>query len=212
MFEGTTMKSEVTGIILAGGQSKRMGTNKAFVRLNGKPLIDYVLDALQKVTANVMLSTGTESFHYKNLPVVKDVYPGCGPMGGIYSALRFSETELNLVLSCDMPFVSADLLNFLVEEATEHEADVTLPVDEEGYFQPLCAVYRKSMIPCFEQAILRQELKLKRMIEKVNFKMIAIENTDKNYNSKAFLNMNTPEDVISQSENQWLPTQRPGNS
>lgn len=193
------MNSEVTGIILAGGQSKRMGTNKAFVRLNGKPLIDYALDALNKVTPNVILSAGTESLNYKNLPAVKDVFPGCGPMGGIYSALRFSNTELNLVLSCDMPFISADMLNFLVEKATEYKSDVTLPIDEEGYFQPLCAVYRKSMIPCFEQAILRQELKLKWMIEKVNFRIIAIENTNKSYNSKTFLNMNTPE-MIKQTE------------
>jgi len=65
------MKSEVTGIILAKGQSKRMGTNKTFVRLKGEPLIGYALDALQKVTANVILSAETESFHYKYLPVVK---------------------------------------------------------------------------------------------------------------------------------------------
>jgi molybdopterin-guanine dinucleotide biosynthesis protein A len=199
MFERKTMKSEVTGIILAGGQSKRMGTFKAFVRLKGKPLIDYALDALQEITPNVILSTGVKLFHYKNLPVVEDVYPGCGPVAGIYSALRFSETDLNLVLSCDMPFVTAHVLNFIVEKATEHDGEVTLPVDNEGYLQTLCAVYRKSTIPYFEQAFSRRELKLRTVIEKTNFKALQLKTDFKNYHPDIFLNVNTPE-MIKQAE------------
>lgn len=204
-FEQETMKSEVTGIILAGGQSKRMGTNKAFVRLKEKPLIEYALDALQKVTPNVILSAGTEPFHYKNLPVVKDIYPGCGPMGGIYSALRFSNTDLNLVLSCDMPFVSTELLNFLIEEAAEHDADVTLPVDEQGYRQTLCAVYSKNMLPQLEKSLLQKKLKLKILIAGVNFRIIPVGTTHKYFRQNTFLNMNTPE-LINQFEKTWMPT------
>ncbi len=73
------MNSGITGVILAGGQSKRMGANKAFVRLNGKPLISYALNTLEKITPNILLSAGSESIHYKNLPVVEDIYSGYGP-------------------------------------------------------------------------------------------------------------------------------------
>lgn len=197
------MKSELTGIILAGGQSKRMGTNKAFVRLNRKLLIDYVLDVLKEVTPRIILSVGSEIIHYENLPAVQDIFPGSGPLGGIYSALQYSETEMNLVISCDMPFVSAELLSFLIEETTEHHADVSLPVDEHGYWQPLCAVYRKSILPYLENAILKKELKLKMIIEKVNYKVISIDKMHKFYNPNAFLNMNTPEDVNNHTEKKW---------
>jgi len=204
VLEGTTMKSEVTGIILAGGQSKRMGTNKAFVRLNEKPLIDYSLDILREVTPHIILSVGSEPFRYKNLPVVKDVYPGCGPMGGIYSALRYSNTDLNLVLSCDLPFVPADLLKFLTEEARNDDADVTLPVDEHGYWQTLCAVYRKSILPKMEEAVIQKNLKLKMIVSNVKSRIIPVGKTHKYYQSDAFLNMNTPEDVFKQTKKQWL--------
>jgi molybdopterin-guanine dinucleotide biosynthesis protein A len=198
------MNSEVTGIILAGGQSKRMGTNKAFVRLNGKQLIDYALDILKEVTPHVILSVGSESFRYKNLPVVKDVYPGCGPIGGIYSALQYSNTDLNLVISCDLPFVPADLLKFLTEEARNDDADVTLFVDEHGYWQTLCAVYRKSILPQMEEAVIQKNLKLKMIVSEVKYRIIPVGKTHKYYQSNAFLNMNTPEDVFKQTKKQWL--------
>ncbi|MFV0375958.1 MAG: molybdenum cofactor guanylyltransferase [Mangrovibacterium sp.] len=189
------MKSEITGIILAGGQSKRMGTNKAFVPLNGKLLIDYAFDVLTEVTPHIVMSVGTEIVHYKNLAAVQDIFPGSGPLGGIHSALQHSETEMNLVLSCDMPFVSVELLQFLIEEATKNQSDVTLPVDEHGDWQPLCAVYRKRILPHLENAILQKEFKLKMVIGKVNYNAISIGKVYKFYHPNAFLNMNTPEDI-----------------
>lgn len=181
-----------------------MGTNKAFVRLNGKQLIDYALDILKEVTPHVILSVGSESFRYKNLPVVKDVYPGCGPIGGIYSALQYSNTDLNLVISCDLPFVPADLLKFLTEEARNDDADVTLFVDEHGYWQTLCAVYRKSILPQMEEAVIQKNLKLKMIVSEVKYRIIPVGKTHKYYQSNAFLNMNTPEDVFKQTKKQWL--------
>ncbi|MGD9558554.1 MAG: molybdenum cofactor guanylyltransferase [Mangrovibacterium sp.] len=205
------MQSEVTGIILAGGQSKRMGTNKAFVRINGKLMIDLVFDALKQVSPHIILSVGSEIIHYKNLPVAQDIFPGSGPLGGIYSALQKSGTEMNLVLSCDLPFVSAELLNFLVEDAAAHHADVTLPIDEYGGWQPLCAIYRKSILPQLEKAVLHRELKLKTMIEKVNSRKISIGKTHRTYHPDAFFNMNTPEDVMARTGKQGLPKQQTGH-
>lgn len=197
------MNSGITGVILAGGQSKRMGANKAFVRLNGKPLISYALNALEKITPNILLSAGSESIHYKNLPVVEDIYPGCGPAGGIFSALSFSETNLNLVLSCDMPFVSSGLLKFLVDEAVGNPADVILPVDEKGQWQTLCAVYSKSIMPQLEKAVIQKKLMLKKIISKTNYRLISIEKFRQLYLPNTFYNINTPNELC-ESEKLWL--------
>lgn len=199
------MHSDITGIILAGGQSKRMGFSKAFVRFNGKPLIDHALLTLKEITPNVILSVGTNPIEYKNLPVVKDIYPDRGPMGGIYSALLHSETDLNLVLSCDMPFIPAGLLQLLVEEAREHQADVTLPADEHGYWQTLCAVYRKSLLSRMRDAVVEDKLKLKTFLAEVNSTIIPLNEGHKYYRTNAFLNMNTPE-MIHEAEKQWIST------
>lgn len=189
------MESNITGFILAGGQSQRMGTSKAFVRLNGKPLIDYVFETLREVTPNIFLSIGSIPIRHKHLQVVEDIYPDCGPVGGIYSALRFSKTDLNLIISCDMPFVQADLLKFLVEQAFKEKPDVTLPVDENGSWQPLCAIYRQSILPNLETAILRNTLKLKAIVAEVHSLIIPIENAHINYQPNSFLNINTPDDL-----------------
>ncbi len=197
------MNPGITGIILAGGQSRRMGANKAFVRLNGKPLIGYALDALQKLTPEIILSVGAEPFQYENLPVVKDIYPGCGPAGGILSALRHSKTELNFVLSCDMPFVSGRLLKYILDQVLGNPADVTLPVDENGQWQTLCAIYSKNVVPRFEKAVLKRQLKLKGIISKTDYKLLAIEKEHDFYHPNSFLNVNSP-DELSQSEALWL--------
>lgn len=197
------MQSDITGIILAGGRSKRMGTKKIFVRLNGKPLIDHVLQTLSEVTPNVILSIGNDPVRYKNLPAVKDIYPGRGPIGGIYTALLHTKTDLNLVLSCDMPFIPAGLLEFLIEEAREHQPDVTMPVDEHGYWQPLCAIYRKSILPRMKDAVIQNKLKLKTLLAEVNLKLIPMNEGCKYYLPNAFQNMNTPE-MIQEAKKRWI--------
>ncbi len=196
------MESDITGILLAGGQSSRMGTNKALVRLHGKPLIEYGLEVLREVTPEVILSTGRNPFHYGNLPVVQDVHPGCGPAGGIFSALQYSKTSLNLVLGCDMPFIPACLLRLLIEEARRHPADITLPADGDGNVQPLCGLYRRELLPFLEESILLGKLKLKRIVTEVNARVIPLGQAHPCFRSHIFLNMNSP-GLLKQAEELW---------
>ncbi len=198
------MNSRVTGIILAGGESKRMGTDKAFVRLNGKPLISYALNTLKTVSSEILLSVGSAPLQYENLRVVKDIYPNCGPVSGIFSALSQSKTKLNLVLSCDMPFVSAELLKFLLDEVAGNPADVVLPVDENGQWQTLCAVYSKDILPQLEKALTQNRLKLKGIIAETDYRLIPAEKIREFYVSHTFYNINNP-DELRESEKLWLP-------
>ncbi|MCW0482300.1 molybdenum cofactor guanylyltransferase [Gaoshiqia sediminis] len=195
----TQNDSDITGIILAGGQSHRMGFNKALAMLDGKPLIEFVVDNLRKITQSLILSTGSEFFEYKNLQVVPDLHPGFGPLGGICSALKSSKTNLNLVLSCDMPLVSSSFLSFLAEEARRHPAPITLPVDKYGYWQPLCAVYRKDVLPALYEALSRNELKIITAIRETHPRVIQFMEWHPSFQNMSFLSINTPE-ALKQAE------------
>lgn len=185
--------SPVTGIILAGGRNKRMGSNKALTLLNGKPLIEWVLNAMREVTDNVIISVGTEDFQYENLAKVQDEYPDKGPAGGIYSALKVSETDLNLVISCDMPFISVPVLELLIREARLNPSCVTFPVDENGYPQPLCAVYNKCILPVLHEAILQDMLMLRKIILECSSRQMKIGRDHTLYRTGIFMNINTKE-------------------
>src|SRR6266849_10776941 len=107
---------DVGAFILAGGKSTRMGTDKAFVTLDGRTLLARALDLARSVTSEVRIVGSAEKFAAFG-PVVEDVFRECGPLGGIHAGLRSSPAELNLVLAVDLPFVSAELFRFLIGRA-----------------------------------------------------------------------------------------------
>ena len=110
------MLSDVSVFILAGGKSTRMGTDKAFALLDGRTLLARMLDVARSLTPEVAI-VGDSAKFAAFAPVVEDVFPGCGPLGGIHAALRASRTELNVILAVDVPFVSLTLLTYLVSRA-----------------------------------------------------------------------------------------------
>src|ERR1700733_7227794 len=141
------------GCLLAGGKSSRMGENKAFVSFHGQTLLDRALAALRAVCGEVTI-VGDPAIFGEHGPVVPDLFPGCGPLGGIHAALAQSSFDLNILLAVDMPFVSAELLRFLLREA-ENDASsalVTVPRTGRG-LQPLCAVYRRGFAAVAEVAL-----------------------------------------------------------
>ncbi len=185
-------ETETTGIILAGGQSRRMGYNKAMALIQGRPMIEWIIQVLNEVTPNIILSTANNAFNYSDLRVVPDIFPGAGPVGGIYAALKSSPTHLNLVMSCDMPFVPVPLLVFLIEEARKGTVAATLPVDENGQMQPLCAIYSKDILPTLHEALLQNNLKLKKIISETSHTLIRIDKDHPLFGKNNFLNINTP--------------------
>src|SRR5271154_4476456 len=133
------------GFVLAGGKSSRMGANtdKAFLDFRGQTLLERALGMVSTVCGKVAIVGDPAKFaKYAGVGVVADIFPGCGPLGGIHAALVHSSDELNLMLAVDMPFVSPKLLAFLFAVAEENESVVTVPRAGRG-LQPLCAVYRR---------------------------------------------------------------------
>src|SRR6202041_714096 len=115
-MEGDDPSAGVAAFILAGGKSARMGSDKAFVMLDGRTLLERALELAPSVTKDVRVVGGAEKFA-AFAPVVEDVFRECGPLGGIHAALRASAAELNLMLAVDVPFVPAELLRYLVARA-----------------------------------------------------------------------------------------------
>ena len=188
------LNPDVTAFILAGGKSTRMGTDKAFVKLNGRTLLDRQLDLARSVCANVRI-VGDRSKFGAFAPVVEDVFPACGPLGGIHAALRSSQTDLNLMIAVDVPFLSAEFLQFLIARGRDSGATVTVARISEGW-QPLCAVYRKEFADMAEKALQAGRYRIDALFEPATTRVIEEgELREQGFGAELFRNLNTPEDL-----------------
>ena len=187
---------DASGFILAGGRSSRMGTDKSLLRLGNSTLIESAIDRMRKVTSDVSIVSPRDDLA-KYAPVIHDVYPDRGPLGGIHAALASSAHELNLMLAVDMPSVSAELLKRLLAVAEESQAVVTVPQTSDGW-QPLCAVYRKAFAVIAERALKTDDYKIDRLFNQVAIRRVMEAEVEKwGYSSQVFMNLNTPDDLKS---------------
>jgi len=184
---------EYTGIILSGGQSSRMGKEKGLIHWKGKPLIEHAISILAPLCGNIIISTNNDHFDSYGYPVVGDLFPGCGPMGGIFSALTKSKTLNNLVIPSDTPLVTPEIYRHLISH--EGSFDVIVPVDHDSFYQPLCAVYSKSVLPAMEGQINEGILGFTPLLNKVEIKVVNFHSLLGCYNSNTFYNINSPADL-----------------
>jgi molybdenum cofactor guanylyltransferase len=184
---------QVTGVILAGGQSRRMGRDKAFLPFGKGLLIERVIEVVQQVTANVILITNTpERYQRFGLPMFSDVIAEAGSLGGIYTGLVSAKTPYSLCLACDMPFVKPTFLRFLCRTAAE--ADVVIPRNAED-FQPLCAVYSQVCRDPIRHKIEVGQLKITGFFDQVSVRVIDGDLLARyDPHDIMFFNANTPEE------------------
>jgi molybdopterin-guanine dinucleotide biosynthesis protein A len=182
--------NEITGIILAGGKSQRMGTDKGLLLLNGKPFISHIYEALKPIVGDniVVVSSNADydAFGYKR---IEDLIADKGPVGGLYTALKQSKTKLNLVLSVDVPMVSTELLEWLVQNHDDSYLITQVQANEKA--SPLIAVYDRALRILLEEHLAGNQLQLRALIDEVNHKTIEIPqkwiahvqniNTDEDY-------------------------------
>lgn len=184
---------DVTGIILAGGKSSRMGTDKGLQELSGNPLIHYAIHALSGLCNTIIISSSSEAYQSLGYKVVADVFPGIGPMGGIYSALKQSETAENLVLSCDLPFASTELLSYILEKSEGFH--VAVPWQGNQHYEPLCGFYHLSILDQMNDFIQNKNYKLPDLFKEININRLIINNKLGFYNENLFLNINSKLDL-----------------
>lgn len=186
-------KMEVTGIILAGGKSSRMGTDKGLQELCGKSLISYSIQVLSELCSTIIISTSSDAYQSFGYQTVADEIPGIGPMGGIYSALKQSKTEKNLVLSCDLPFVSKELLSYILKNSEGYQ--VAVPWQGNQHYEPLCGFYNLSVLDQMQVFIQNGNYKLPDLFEKISINRLVINNKSDFYSENLFLNVNSKHDL-----------------
>ena len=195
--------SNVRGYVLAGGASSRFGRNKALVRFGITPLLLEIVQLAQTCASEVAVIAGAQKYRdlAANLQIIEDLWPGEGPLGGIITALQHTpardcSVEWNLILSCDMPFLTAEWLQFLVAHAREanKEIQVILPHSAHGP-EPLCACYRSSAAGPLKNVFDRGVRKVTQALKEVRTEVLD-ESVWKRFDSagRLFWNMNTPAD------------------
>ena len=186
--------SQLSGFVLAGGKSTRMGQDKAALSLNGRTLLEHALTALREVCSNVAI-LGKQELYGSFGPVYEDLFPGCGPLGGIHAALSSSKTQFNLIIAVDTPFLAPEFLSYLADKAIESGAIVTTP-EIDDYTQPLCTVYSLDFRPIAEEALRRGIYKIVPLFPQGRTLVIKeAEVRQFAFAADMFENLNTPEDL-----------------
>ncbi|MBT8394303.1 MAG: molybdenum cofactor guanylyltransferase [Bacteroidia bacterium] len=176
-----------------------MQTEKGLVTYLNKPFIQLVIEAILPITSNIFLVTDNQDYSSFDFPLIPDIYKEKGPVGGIYSALNHSDSDYNLLLSCDIPNITSSVIdNYLINNLSS-DTDVSLLSDDSDSY-PLIAIYNKRVESKFLEAINLNKLKLISLLAELNCQNIKVKKEDFN----ALKNINTKEDLrrIVKRENQ----------
>ena len=210
--------SPVTGVILAGGKSRRMGENKALMRLGDDSLIGHVIRCLHDVTDELLLVTNSPTeYAHLDVPMHGDILPDTGALGGIYTGLIHASHDVILCVACDSPFLEPKLLSYLVSVLGEYDAvmpytyssrqtpfcrnkdiGVTNPSygdDTQITLQTLCAAYSKRCLSIIELMLRESELRVHALQERARIQRVSPEVwREFDPEGMSFFNINTPED------------------
>ncbi|RME37768.1 MAG: molybdenum cofactor guanylyltransferase [Thermoflexia bacterium] len=183
----------VTGVVLAGGASRRMGRDKAFLELAGRPLIAHVLDRMAEVCAEVLVvANDLPRYAGLGVRVVPDVFPGVGVLGGLHAGLQAAHHDLILAVGCDMPFLNPALLRAFGAWAEGYDV-VALRRGEQ--VETLHAAYRRACLPAMETAIRAGERRIISFFPHVRVRYVAPEEAEVlDPGLRSFRNVNTPQE------------------
>jgi molybdenum cofactor guanylyltransferase len=186
--------SQVSGFVLAGGKSTRMGQDKAALTLNGRTLLEHALAALRQVCRDVAI-LGSYDLYGALAPVYEDIFPGCGPLGGIHTALSHAQTPHSLIIAVDTPFLMPEFLAHIADRAATSDAVVITP-EIDDYTQPLCTVYSLDFLPIAERAIKAGNYKIVPLFPRNQTLVIKQSELRRfAFAAEMFENLNTPEDM-----------------
>lgn len=182
------MEDAITGIVLAGGKSSRMGTDKGLLVHNNRMLIDYPIALLSIYCSEIIISSNSSNYDYLKKRVISDEFAPIGPIGGLFSCLKASNTEWNLFLACDMPFVNSQIIDLLVKNRRNYDAIVP---SINGWPLPVCGVYRKNILPLLKSQIENDKHSLQSLLKQANTLIFEIEDSEQR---NKLININTKED------------------
>ncbi len=162
-----------------------MGSNKALLPYRGSTLVQHAAEAVRQAAGSVALIGDPAAFRALDYAVYPDRWPGCGPLGGVFTALSVSQHEWSLVVACDMPGISADALKTLIGRAAGSRARVVAGAEPGGDPEPLCAVYHCGCLPELARAIRDKRLKMRDLLLELGVDVQPLDHP-------ALVNVNTP--------------------
>lgn len=185
----------ITGMILSGGKSLRMGENKAFIEIEGMPIIQRICNLFRGLFREVIIVTHQrELYLHLEATVHKDLFPNAGALGGLYTGLIYSSFPYAFTVACDMPFLKASVIEYLSQQVERY--DVVVPKTHDG-LQPLHAIYSKNCIPPIQKMLQEKKTRIIDFYPSVRVKMIeAKEILGIDPEMESFINLNTPEELI----------------
>ena len=175
------------GFVLAGGRSSRMGRDKALLPLGDSTLVEQVAARIRAATGNVTLIGPPERYGGLGHPVVGDLVEGCGPLGGVYTALSITSADWNLVVACDMPGLTVEFLERLLAAGEAAGLDCLVPQTSSG-LEPLCAVYHRRCLAAAKAAIFHKAFKMHDFVSGLRCKTWPLSDPS------PLENINTPEE------------------
>lgn len=185
----------ISGFVLAGGESRRMGRAKDQLVVGGEKMLDRQIRLLHAVARPVAVLGPAERLGRPDVPVIPDKQPGLGPLGGIATALAATRTEYNLFLGCDLPFITAQFLRFLCDKALASEADVTVPESPRQRLHPTCAVYRRRARGAVRASLEAGNFRVRAFFPRVECLVLSWPEIARHgFHPRIFDNMNTPAD------------------
>jgi len=186
-------KSDISGFILAGGKSSRMGTDKALLVFQEEPLLKHMIKLIEPFCDNIAISGQNSDYSIFGVEMIPDLYSDCGPIAGIYSSLHHSLTNWNLLVSVDVPFVNEELFLFLISNIGEY--DCIIPKHTSGV-EPLIGLYHRRTLPVIKEMITSGDYKLTNLLSKLNTRYLNCNILIEKY-PRLFMNINRLEDYHS---------------
>ncbi|MCH4552854.1 NTP transferase domain-containing protein [Aestuariibaculum lutulentum] len=182
-------KNNITGIILSGGKSSRMGTDKGLLTLNGKPFTKHVIDALEPLVSEIIIVSNHSDYDIFNKRRIEDIITDSGPVAGIASGLKASKTPYNVVLSCDIPLIKPEVLQVLINHISD-DVDI-IQVESHGKTMPLVAIYKSTCAETFINLLNNDERRLRHAVNQCKVKTITLPSEL----ADSVMNVNTPEEL-----------------
>lgn len=193
----TLPNASLSAAVLTGGQSSRMGTDKALLLIDGSPVLEHILRRLRGVASDIIVAGDRPGYHRFGVPVYADRFPGAGPLAGLETALHHAMHESVLVVGCDMPFLHDGLLQAMA--ARPFDGDALVPfriVDGHARPEPLHAIYRKQCLPLVAELLAGGRRSMQRLLDELQVTRLDEEWLRRHDPAlTSFTNVNTPEEA-----------------
>lgn len=184
------IRSKVTGVILAGGKSTRMGQDKALLVVKGQSLFERARSFLCQFFEHILIAGDRPDLATAQIPAIPDIYPGSA-LGGLYTGLKAANTEWIFVIPCDMPYPNAQILQALLD--ARKGFDAVVPRTQEGY-EPVFALYHKNCLPAMEKLLHQGNYRIYDFYQQIAIRYLESANLPKGW-QRGLINLNTPEQL-----------------